>query len=145
MTDKLIKTSIFITLTIGSVVQLCFAKNLSSGSSNDFSNNPVISQFIIRPSVCIVEQDAACRSKFIFSWQLTKPTNVCLVSVSQNRTLYCSTDVQVNLAININIDQDERYRLVPKGQSQYAVERTIDVKQLGVDARLLQRKIWSVF
>lgn len=137
MLIKRIKKLVFIALISLSAGQNCAAESVK--------NNPIIAEFQIRPSACVIEQDAACRSKFHFSWQLREHFHVCLVSISKNKTLYCSNEISTNLLVNINIEQDESYRLVPRGKGQHSVERTIEVKRLGLDARLLQRKIWSIF
>ncbi|KGJ90524.1 DUF3019 domain-containing protein [Thalassotalea sp. ND16A] len=104
-----------------------------------------IKRFDIRPAVCVIEEDADCHSRFIFSWDLAYATRVCLKPNQHKEFLVCDDNPSVEIELVIDISDNSYYDLIPQNNAQLRVSRMIEVQRLNQDVRILNRRIWSVF
>lgn len=104
-----------------------------------------IKRFDIRPAVCVIEEDADCHSRFVFSWELAYSTRVCLKSKLNQKYLVCDNKLSVEIELVVKIKENNHYDLIPDTYSHQRVSRLIEVQRLNKDVRILHRRIWSVF
>lgn len=128
------------------IIVVLMAIFLSSFPVNAYSaENNAIKSFDIKPSVCVIERRSNCQYQFIFSWELFYATQVCLSTDDTEETLICSSELKREVGLNVNLENSTDYNLIVVDHPQYKQTRSIDVQRLGVDSRILQRRIWSVF
>lgn len=109
------------------------------------NENHPIKRFDIRPAVCVIERDADCHSRFVFSWDLAYSTRVCLQSNLGKKLLICDDRLSVEVELVVDISDDNQYDLIPQQYSHLIINRKIEVQRLNKDIRILNRRIWSVF
>jgi len=109
------------------------------------TENNAIKSFEIRPSICVIERRDNCEYQFIFIWELFFSTQVCLSEKGSKEKLICGNELTREVGLNINIASSTDYNLFSLDNPKDKKTRSIDIQRLGVDSRVLQRRIWSVF
>jgi hypothetical protein len=123
------------------VIPLCLQFLFPLSASESYP----IKRFDIRPAVCVIEEDADCHSRFVFSWDLAYSTRVCLKSQLNQEYLVCDNKLSVEIELVVKISENNLYDLIPDTYSHQRVSRMIEVQRLNKDVRILNRRIWSVF
>jgi len=104
-----------------------------------------IKRFDIRPAVCVIEEDADCHSRFVFSWDLAYATQVCLKSHQHKEFLVCDDNASFEIELVVDISDNSYYDLIPQNNTHLRESQMIEVQRLNKDVRILHRRIWSVF
>ncbi|WP_231759679.1 DUF3019 domain-containing protein [Microbulbifer elongatus] len=108
------------------------------------SSAHAVEYFDVTPRNCIVKQGDTCRAKFVFSWGLSAPAEVCIWGAGKSDPLYCSEAVASGrVSLDMALEKNTRFELSVKQTPASVATASIKVLGIGRHVRLKRRHLWS--